>query len=73
MNAIAPGSTATKMFLGGMAHTPPEIASKFNARSPMDRIGQLEEIAAGAPWLLSNQASFVTGMTLPIDGGFLVP
>lgn len=73
VNAIAPGSTATEMFLGGMAHTPPEIASKFNSSSPMDRLGRPEEIAAAAGWLLSDQASFVTGATLPVDGGFLVP
>ncbi len=71
VNAIAPGSTATEMFLGGLEHTPPELASKFNTFRPMDRIGQPEEIAAGAAWLLSDQASYVTGVTLPIDGGFL--
>jgi NAD(P)-dependent dehydrogenase (short-subunit alcohol dehydrogenase family) len=71
VNAIAPGSTATEMFLGGLAHTPPELASKFNTFRPMDRIGQPEEIAAGAAWLLSDQASYITGVTLPIDGGFL--
>lgn len=73
VNAIAPGSTATEMFLGGLAHTPPELAGKFNTFSPMARLGQPEEVAAGAAWLLSDQASFVTGVTLPIDGGFLVP
>ena len=73
VNAVAPGSTATEMFLGGMEHTPPELAVKFNSSSPMQRLGRPEEIAAGAAWLLSDQASFVTGATLPIDGGFLVP
>lgn len=73
VNAIAPGSTATEMFLGGLAHTPPELAAKFNTFSPMARLGRPEEIAAGAAWLLSDQASFITGATLPIDGGFLVP
>lgn len=73
VNAIAPGSTATAMFLGGLAHTPPELASKFNTSSPMGRLGRPDEVAAGAAWLLSDQASFTTGVTLPIDGGFLVP
>jgi len=73
VNAIAPGSTATEMLLGGLEHTPPEVAAKFNTQSPMGRLGRPEEIAYGAAWLLSDQASFVTGATLPIDGGFLVP
>lgn len=73
VNAIAPGSTATEMFLGGLEHTPPEIVAKFNSSSPMNRIGRPEEIGPAAAWLLSDQASFVTGATLPVDGGFLVP
>jgi len=38
---------------------------------PMRRIGGPEEVAAAAVWLLSDAASFVTGVTLPIDGGKL--
>lgn len=73
VNAIAPGSTATEMFLSGVEHTPEELVAKFNTFSPMHRLGDPLEIAKGAAWLLSDQASFVTGATLPIDGGFLVP
>ncbi|MFI9557586.1 SDR family NAD(P)-dependent oxidoreductase [Nonomuraea endophytica] len=72
VNAIAPGSTATEMFLGGMAHAPAEIVARFNSFSPMNRLGQPVEIATAAAWLLSDQASFVTGATLPVDGGFLL-
>jgi NAD(P)-dependent dehydrogenase (short-subunit alcohol dehydrogenase family) len=36
------------------------------------RLGQPLEIATAAAWLLSDQASFVTGATLPVDGGFLL-
>lgn len=73
INAVAPGSTATEMFLGGMRHAPPEIVARFNSTSPMNRLGRPEEIAAAAAWLLSDQATFVTGATLPVDGGYLVP
>jgi NAD(P)-dependent dehydrogenase (short-subunit alcohol dehydrogenase family) len=72
INAVAPGSTATEMFLGGMEHAPAEIVAKFNSFSPMNRLGQPLEIATAAAWLLSDQASFVTGATLPVDGGFLL-
>jgi hypothetical protein len=72
VNAVAPGSTATEMFLGGMEHAPAEIVAKFNSFSPMNRLGQPLEIATAAAWLLSGRASFVTGATLPVDGGFLL-
>jgi A-factor type gamma-butyrolactone 1'-reductase (1S-forming) len=48
VNAIAPGSTATEMFLGGLEHTPPELAARFNTFSPMQRLGEPGEIAAAA-------------------------
>jgi len=73
INAIAPGSTATEMLIGGLAQTPPDIAAKFNTASPMNRMGRPEEIPPAAAWLLSDQASFVTGITMPVDGGYLVP
>ncbi|WP_371778537.1 SDR family oxidoreductase [Streptosporangium subroseum] len=46
--------------------------SRFNSFSPMNRLGRPLEIATAAAWLLSDQASFVTGATLPVDGGFLL-
>jgi A-factor type gamma-butyrolactone 1'-reductase (1S-forming) len=36
-------------------------------------VAQPAEIAAAAAWLLSDDASFVTGATLPVDGGYAVP
>jgi NAD(P)-dependent dehydrogenase (short-subunit alcohol dehydrogenase family) len=38
---------------------------------PMRRIGRPEEVAAAVVWLCSDQAAFITGATLPIDGGKL--
>lgn len=38
---------------------------------PIKRMGNREEIANGIVWLLSNKASFVTGSTLVMDGGFI--
>ncbi len=58
INAIAPGSTATEMFLGGLEHTPPQIGAKFNTFSPMDRLGRPEEIAAAEN---SRHMSVTTG------------
>ena len=39
--------------------------------TPLGRIGQHEEIANAALFLLSDEASFITGVALPVDGGFV--
>jgi NAD(P)-dependent dehydrogenase (short-subunit alcohol dehydrogenase family) len=43
------------------------------ALEPMGRVGKSEEIAAAVVWLCSDGASFVTGHSLVVDGGFVVP
>jgi NAD(P)-dependent dehydrogenase (short-subunit alcohol dehydrogenase family) len=39
-------------------------------RQPIERLGKAEEVAAAAVWLCSPAASFVTGVALPVDGGY---
>jgi hypothetical protein len=63
-SAEARGSTATEMFLFGWS-TPPEIAAKVHHARSDGPIRQPEEIAAAAGCLLADQASFLTGATLP--------
>ena len=69
VNALAPGYTDTNLFRGnqrqGNTHIPALIAS-----TPMGRLGQPEDIAEGALFLVSDEASWVTGHTLVIDGGW---
>jgi NAD(P)-dependent dehydrogenase (short-subunit alcohol dehydrogenase family) len=48
-----------------------EILAAFEKATPMGRAGKPEEIAEAVLWLSSNAASYVTGQTLVIDGGFL--
>jgi NAD(P)-dependent dehydrogenase (short-subunit alcohol dehydrogenase family) len=68
INAVLPGGTLTPMLKGAMA-LDPGLEPALAAVHPMNRFGQPVEIAAAARWLLSDEASFVTGAAFAIDGG----
>ncbi|MBE9015653.1 SDR family oxidoreductase [Chroococcidiopsidales cyanobacterium LEGE 13417] len=71
VNAVAPAVIQTPMldrFVGGSQ----EGIAAFGDRHPIGRVGKPEEIAAAVLWLTSNAASFVTGQTLAVDGGYTV-
>jgi len=70
VNAVAPGSIETRM-LRDFASAP-EVRQMLEAGHPMGRIGQPKEVASTVIWLCSDAASFVTGQTLAIDGGYTV-
>jgi acetoacetyl-CoA reductase len=65
VNAIAPGYIDTDM----VAAVPPEVLEKIVAKIPVGRLGQAQEIARGVAFLCSEDAGFVTGSTLSINGG----
>jgi len=69
INAVAPGAIRTDM-IAGQIQLGRYDEGMISAMHPMQRMGRPEEIANGICWLLSNQASFVTGHVLSIDGGF---
>jgi 3-oxoacyl-[acyl-carrier protein] reductase len=66
VNAIAPGPVDTEMVK--QVHSQ-ATRDTYNRNSPMHRYGTTMEIADGAAFLASDQASYITGHTLPIDGG----
>lgn len=69
-NAICPGPTDTPMlpqFLGGMSG---EVSQAVLDAVPMGRVGKPEEIARAGLFLASDESSFVTGVALPVDGGY---
>jgi NAD(P)-dependent dehydrogenase (short-subunit alcohol dehydrogenase family) len=68
VNAVAPGTIETRMFRD--VASAPEIRQMLESATPIGRVGQPEEIASAIVWLCSNSASFVTGQTLAIDGGY---
>jgi NAD(P)-dependent dehydrogenase (short-subunit alcohol dehydrogenase family) len=49
----------------------PEIASTLLGRHPIGRIGKPEEVASVVTFLTSDEASFITGSYIPVDGGYL--
>jgi NAD(P)-dependent dehydrogenase (short-subunit alcohol dehydrogenase family) len=69
VNAIAPGFFVTDLNRSILLNT--ERGAKIVARTPLGRFGNLDEIAAAAVFLCSPRASFITGIILPVDGGFL--
>jgi NAD(P)-dependent dehydrogenase (short-subunit alcohol dehydrogenase family) len=69
VNAIAPGVIETPMT--SYTREAPERLDKFMLRTPMGRVGQPEELVGPVVFLASEMASYVTGVTLAIDGGFL--
>jgi NAD(P)-dependent dehydrogenase (short-subunit alcohol dehydrogenase family) len=68
VNAVAPGPIETRMFRDFAAAL--EVRQMLESGQPMGRIGQPGEIASTVVWLCSEGASFVTGQTFPIDGGY---
>ena len=65
VNAIAPGYIDTDM----VAAVPEDVLAKIVARIPVGRLGRADEIARGVTFLCSEDAGFVTGSTLSINGG----
>ncbi len=65
VNAIAPGYIATEM----VRAVPENVLEKIVARIPVGRLGEASEIARGVKFLVSDDAGFITGSTLSINGG----
>jgi NAD(P)-dependent dehydrogenase (short-subunit alcohol dehydrogenase family) len=69
VNAIAPGYFRTPLTEKLLTGTP--RGEEVLMRTPMNRFGELDELVGAAIFLASDAASFVTGVVLPVDGGFL--
>ncbi|MDO8620372.1 MAG: SDR family oxidoreductase, partial [bacterium] len=69
VNAIGPGAIDTSMVQS--ANLPKEVLTGMLARIPMKRIGKPEEVSAMVVFLASEEASYITGTTFFVDGGWL--
>lgn len=70
VNAIAPGPVPTN-FLPGVDVGSPEALESMMPRLLVPRVGRPEDMAAAVSFLLSDDASYITGVQLPVDGGWL--
>jgi 3-oxoacyl-[acyl-carrier protein] reductase len=68
VNAVAPGVTVTEMTAG----MPEKALEMMKARTPLGRLGQPEDIANAYLFLASDEAAFISGVTLRVDGGLVV-
>ncbi|GAA2059631.1 glucose 1-dehydrogenase [Williamsia deligens] len=70
INAVCPGTIDTPMVADMLEKGALEDGA-MTAAIPMDRLGRPDEIAAAVLWLCSSAASYVTGVALPVDGGYV--
>lgn len=70
VNSIAPGPTRTRLTAELLADA--AVAARLEERIPLGRIGEVDDVAGAAVYLASDESAFVTGITLSVDGGYLV-
>ena len=69
INAVCPGVIHTAM-IDRITGKDAEAEKQYTAMEPVGRMGRPEEVAEAVMWLCSDAASFVTGIAMPVDGGF---
>jgi len=72
VNAVCPGVIETPMVVR-VFEEDPDARAQYTAAEPIGRLGRPEEVAAAVVWLCSEDASFVTGVAVPVDGGYVAP
>ena len=70
MNAVCPGAIKTPM-IDRITGKKKEVEDQFAAMEPIGRMGEPDEVAKAVLWLCSDEASFVTGHAMAVDGGWV--
>ncbi len=68
INNVAPGAIQTPMMQG----TPPDVQDALAARAALKRMGTPEDVGDVATWLCTDEARFITGQSILVDGGFTI-
>jgi 3-oxoacyl-[acyl-carrier protein] reductase len=68
VNAVAPGFTATEI----LKTMPEKVLDGMKARTPLGRLGEPEDIANAYAFLASDEASYISGAVLRVDGGMVL-
>jgi glucose 1-dehydrogenase len=71
VNSVCPGMIMTPMLEDTLARSPRDMAEYIPRMSLFNRAGEPQEVAEASLWLCSDSASFVTGVALPVDAGYL--
>ncbi len=71
VNAVCPGATRTAIYESASSRYP-QLEEKLKRLIPMGRIGEPEEIGETVAWLFSDAASYITGQSITVDGGWKV-
>ncbi|OVE84545.1 SDR family NAD(P)-dependent oxidoreductase [Natronolimnobius baerhuensis] len=71
INAVCPGFIETPLLEEGGITSDPEMRELIESRHAMNRLGTTDEVAAAVVWLCNDEASFVTGEALGVEGGYL--
>jgi NAD(P)-dependent dehydrogenase (short-subunit alcohol dehydrogenase family) len=70
VNAVCPAPIYTPMIMSTFEKRP-DVAERYARSEPLKRIGQPEEVGEAVAWLCSDRASYVTGLPMPVDGGYM--
>jgi NAD(P)-dependent dehydrogenase (short-subunit alcohol dehydrogenase family) len=70
INAVCPAPIYTAMLMKTFANRP-DVEKRYTRSEPMKRLGQPEEVGEAVAWLCSDRASYVTGLPMPVDGGYM--
>ena len=70
INAVCPAPIYTPMLMSAFEKRP-DMEQRYARSEPMKRLGQPEEVGEAVAWLCSERASYVTGLPMPVDGGYM--
>jgi NAD(P)-dependent dehydrogenase (short-subunit alcohol dehydrogenase family) len=70
VNAVCPAPIYTPMIMATFEKRP-DVEQRYARSEPLKRLGQPEEVGEAVAWLCSDRASYVTGLPMPVDGGYM--